>query len=170
MDKYERYLQEVRRKRKEEEEEELERWNRENPDQQIGEDRLPLYQSKKVTGNSITTTRNDHKSLLQEFLGGYLDKGALNGGVSAGNLAKTILGTGFDIAGDARESILGMGESILDTGASAIRRFLPEDKQGKITDFIQRDLVGEFSSDRNIMSMLPGSPDLKRINNRWNKT
>lgn len=150
-----KYYEAFKKKQEEEKEEELERWNRENPDIS-------------PVGNQW---KQDKKSLLEEFLGGYLQKGALDddGGMGK-NIAKTILGTAFDIADDAKDSLLNMGETAIDAGATAIGNILTGESREKVSNFVKRDLVSEFSSDSNILSRLPGGVNPEEINRSFGIT
>lgn len=285
MGKYEKYLEGFLKREEEEEEKELKRWNRENPTKKIGANRLPVKQTTKVTGKSITTTGSNNKTrktgstkgtssslpvsknnkgakeastktkaaersqknartaaeksskrratvstkakdiapvkpkknnndlapvkntsaktqratntserskrstknlavqttkktvaperskraqeqsttTFKEFVSGYLDKGGLDEKITAGNVAKTILGTDKKLAKSAVRGVLGGAEHILDMGTFAVAKGAEslgfDGFAEKAYDFEKRNLVDEVKLEEKLLDkMLLGTP------------
>ena len=86
----------------------------------------------------------------------WFTKGALEDGVTVGNVALTILGTATDILEEAGAGILGMGEKAVDAGAYLVggagKLFGADDFAEDTKEFIKKDLYDERKVAQNILS------------------
>lgn len=74
----------------------------------------------------------------------WFQKGAFEDGYQFGDVTRTVIGTGMDVAEELEEGILEMGETAIDAGAYLVGGiggfFGAEDFQNRTADFIKKDL------------------------------
>ncbi|MGN0732975.1 MAG: hypothetical protein ACI4LC_02235 [Emergencia sp.] len=120
--------------------------------------------NKKVASDA---TKKKSVSLLEN--NGYIGKGALKDGISPLNVAKTIVGSYNDFTEDIFKGVGGLGETLIDAGANfaagITKKLGYDDTYKSITNFIQRDLAGEFNTiDQQFSSFFPQYNLIKNAN------
>lgn len=117
----------------------------------------------------------------------WFNSGLFDDGYQFGDVAKTILGTGSDLAEDALTGIIGMGEKIVDAGAfvapyiaqgqfyqnggayqsPAVQKTqneMFEQSKKESAAFMQKDLYNENAIAKKLLSEVPGAIQMSNIN------
>lgn len=89
----------------------------------------------------------------------WFQKGAFEDGYQFGDITKTIFGSDDDLANNVTAGLLGIGEDVVDTGASivgGVAGLFGNDKvKDKMSDFIEKDLYDEHEKAKQMNSMRP---------------
>ena len=144
MDKYDKILEEHRKKRKKQKEQETAKWNKNNPTKKISTDDLAPVRTrvksddlapvtprnkrstsersakgrtKATTSQRVAERSNKNTKKMQSSNFDFFDKGLFDDGYDVGDISRTIVGTATDIKDNVAQGILAAGESALDVGA-----------------------------------------------------
>ena len=111
----------------------------------------PIVERSKKSQENTTKT-------FKEFVGGYIDKGGLDEGITTESVAKTILGTNVKLGKSFREGILGGAEGAIDAGTFVVAKgaeSLGFDKFAeKAYNFQQRNLLDEAKVEEKVLDKI----------------
>lgn len=106
---------------------------------------------KKMMGKEVEEEDEDDRKWFQ--------KGAFEDGYQFGDITKTIFGSDSDLANNVTAGILGIGEKVVDTGATVVGGvaglFGNNEVKDKMSDFIDKDLYDEHKVAEQMNSMHP---------------
>ncbi len=117
-------------------------------------------------------TNDDAKKAVKKMMGKeeeeadeddrkWFQKGAFEDGYQFGDIAKTIFGSDSDLANNVTAGILGIGEKVVDTGATIVGGvaglFGNDNVKDKMADFAEKDLYDEHKVAEKMNSMQPNA-------------
>ncbi len=105
-------------------------------------DSAPVNNTKKAT-----TTKTKSKKKKDDEERTWFSKGAFEDGYDIGDISKTILGTTTDLFQDVTQGALGIGEKVIDAGATLLggtsKLFGADDFADDVRGFVEKDLIDE---------------------------
>lgn len=109
--------------------------------------------AKKMMGKEEEEEEDDDRKWFQ--------KGAFEDGYQFGDITKTIFGSDSDLANNVTAGILGIGEKVVDTGATIVGGvaglFGNDNVKDKMADFAEKDLYDEHKVAEKMNSMQPNA-------------